>query len=552
MKKIFVSLVLLFCCQFFVAFGQSSLQRSVFFDTNSALLKPDGVQSLKEVINFLAKNPALQIELTGYTDADGSDALNKTLATQRVQNVQSFLLRQNVPSNKIITKAFGKVAGQTANASEETKKNSRRVDIFVTFGEKMPNLLSLYKALEDPVQIFKIRTDRDTVIRGSKGTVINIPKNAFKGVPSGATVDFQLKEAYSMGDIIRENLNAMSGNRLLETGGMIYTAAALNNQTLSLQRDLTVKFNSSESQKPEMRLFSGNRDMTKNGRMNWEVVNPEDEYTTIFSANTNIFTPYLIISEKTNQLITLSELCDTSGCIPLLLSDKNKGEFEVRGDMSNTCGALAMFLNDRPEIPHHIPIEKLHKLAFKDAYSLYNVHTLSELKAQNGVRWDSLMQSRWTFIQEMEKARQEQIRQQALIREQQRVNQVQQARFDRAFPISSLGWLNCDAFSAAQMVYTTIITDSIGQRNENTHADLRVIIKSRKSVIQSNPIGERTKTSIYIPKNEVSVVVALKVENGDASMAIVECVGQEGQTVKLDFQKMTPQEIREKLNFLNR
>jgi hypothetical protein len=132
------------------------------------------------------------------------------------------------------------------------------------------------------------------------------------------------------------------------------------------------------------------------------------------------------------------------------------------------------------------------------------------------------------------------------------VNQVQQARFDRAFPISSLGWLNCDAFSAAQMVYTTIITDSIGQRNENTHADLRVIIKSRKSVIQSNPIGERTKTSIYIPKNEVSVVVALKVENGDASMAIVECVGQEGQTVKLDFQKMTPQEIREKLNFLNR
>ena len=564
MKKNLVNLVLLFCCPFFVAFGQSSLQRSVFFDTNSALLKPEGEQSLKEVVNFLAKNPALQIELTGYTDAVGSDALNKNLATQRVQTVQNFLLRQNVPNNKIVTKAFGKVAGQAADASEETKRQSRRVDIFVTFGENMANLLSLYKKLEDPIQTFKIRTDRDTVIRGAKGTVINIPKNAFKGVPNGATVDFQLKEAYAIGDIIKENLNSMSGNRLLETGGMIYTDAKLNNQSLDLQRDLTVKFNSAESQKPEMRMFSGNRDMANNGRMNWEVVNPEDDYTSIYTSNNNIFTPYLIISEKTNTIITLPELCDTSGCFPLLLSDKNRDEFAVRGDMSNTCGALAMYLSARPQIPYRIPVDKLHKLAFQEAYTLYNVSTLSDLKAQNSTRWDSLMQVRWAYIQDREKARLENIRLQEkrkaeaqeqleIAFEQSRIYQKHKETFERTFPISNLGWYNCDAlYRGSGMVETIIVSDSLGLRKENTFADLRVIFKYRSAIIQNAQLGLRTKTSIYIPKNEAAVIVALKVEEGDALMAITECSGIQGQTLKLDFRKMTSDEIKEKLNFLNK
>src|SRR5580704_8704352 len=66
---------------------------------------------------------------------------------------------------------------------------------------------------------------RDTLVFGSKGTALFFENGSFV-LPDGSSpkglVSIQLKECYSLSDIVRENLSTASNNQLLETSGMIY------------------------------------------------------------------------------------------------------------------------------------------------------------------------------------------------------------------------------------------------------------------------------------------------------------------------------------------
>ena len=80
-------------------------------------------------------------------------------------------------------------------------------------------------------QIFRIRPDRDTVLYGTEGTVMRVPAGTFvvgnsrKGTAPQGLVAIQLREFYSMADILLERLSTMAGPRLLETGGMVQLRA---------------------------------------------------------------------------------------------------------------------------------------------------------------------------------------------------------------------------------------------------------------------------------------------------------------------------------------
>ncbi len=528
--------------------AQTNLQRSVFFDKDKSELKPQGEVSLLEVMDFLNKNPTFQILLKGFTDADGSDEHNKALAERRVQTVHKFLEQKGVNTAKMTTLALGKAQPIADNATEEGKKQNRRVDINVTFVKNTPsvispsnvkteNLFGLYRELATPIQTFKINTTKDTVIKGAKGTVLVIPKNAFAGVPNGAVIDFKLKEAYSFSDIIRDNLNTMSGDKMLQTGGMIYTEANYKGEKLSLQRDLQVQFNSKESQLDGMQLFSGARDMQKNGEMNWTPLSKtqeKEEITTIYANTDAAFRPYLILNEKTNKPITFKELCDTTGCYPLLVSENKFNGFTVRPNMSNTCGAMAMFLNDRPNLPKDMPLEKIHKATYMEAYKIYGVNTFSELKNQDGQKWDSLMTIRFRLIS---------------INEQQIDAHDRQKQFEKAIPLPQLGWLNCDAYNVAERVELKVVTDK--KTVANTYANYKIIVKKRKVVVASSSMPDGSSSVNLIPRNEAFVVVSLKVVAGEPYIAIEENTAKDNLEIKLNYKQMTVEQIKERLKILD-
>jgi hypothetical protein len=328
----------------------------------------------------------------------------------------------------------------------------------------------------------------------------------------------------------------MSGDKILQTGGMIYTEANYKGQQLSLQQNLQVQFNSKESKLEGMQLFSGERNVQKNGDMNWRPLSNQsanEEVTTIFASSNGPFLPFLVLNEKTNNPLSLQELCDTTGCYPLLIKENKKGGFSVRPNMSNVCGAMAMFMNDRPTLPLNTPIEKIHKMTFAEAYELYKVDKFNDLKIQNSAKWDTLMNRKARFT---------------LTAERRIKEQEQRRAMNDLFLLPKLGWFNCDKYQQNEMAQLKTISNL--KVSSESFGHCKVIMKKRKAVVTDIPIFNQ-EYPVSIPINEEFFMVAIIIDKGESYFAISEGVSKQFSEVVLNYKQMSADEIKEKLKILD-
>jgi mono/diheme cytochrome c family protein len=77
-------------------------------------------------------------------------------------------------------------------------------------------------------QLFTVDITKDTMLVTAKGAVIKIPKGALE-TSSGTSVTLEVKEAYSIQDIVKAGLTTMSNGQPLHSGGMIYINGAAGN-----------------------------------------------------------------------------------------------------------------------------------------------------------------------------------------------------------------------------------------------------------------------------------------------------------------------------------
>lgn len=94
-------------------------------------------------------------------------------------------------------------------------------------------------------QKFIIHTNANTIVKGNKGTIIEIERNSFvEG--SGKEVDevlLTLEEFYRVSDFIKNNLSTQTNDgRLLRSSGMINLKAESNGKEVFLKKDIKVKF----------------------------------------------------------------------------------------------------------------------------------------------------------------------------------------------------------------------------------------------------------------------------------------------------------------------
>ncbi len=108
-------------------------------------------------------------------------------------------------------------------------------------------------------QVFCIRNDRDTVIQGKEGTILFFKANSFdqKNIICDC-INIELTEFYEPKDIILNNLNTESGDRLLETQGAINVEAFCNDNKLKLKRarKMDIYFSNIDPNQ-DFELFSG-------------------------------------------------------------------------------------------------------------------------------------------------------------------------------------------------------------------------------------------------------------------------------------------------------
>jgi outer membrane protein OmpA-like peptidoglycan-associated protein len=110
----------------------------VLFDTGKYSLKPGAREKLAKVAGILLAYPGLNIEVGGYTDNVGGEAMNQTLSENRAGSVRDYLVNQGVATSSVSAKGFGNSLPVASNENSAGRQQNRRVELLVS-GEAIGN-----------------------------------------------------------------------------------------------------------------------------------------------------------------------------------------------------------------------------------------------------------------------------------------------------------------------------------------------------------------------------------------------------------------------------
>ena len=104
----------------------------VLFDTGKYSLKPGAREKLAKVAGILLAYPGLDIEVGGYTDNVGGDAMNQTLSENRAGSVRDYLVQEGVATSSVSAKGFGNTLPVASNDNSAGRQQNRRVELLVS------------------------------------------------------------------------------------------------------------------------------------------------------------------------------------------------------------------------------------------------------------------------------------------------------------------------------------------------------------------------------------------------------------------------------------
>jgi outer membrane protein OmpA-like peptidoglycan-associated protein len=101
---------------------------NILFETGKATLKPESMEEIKKVADYMKKNPTARFEVQGHTDNQGSDKVNDPLSQQRAEAVVKALEGEGVDPFNLRPVGKGSHDPVADNATEEGRAKNRRVE----------------------------------------------------------------------------------------------------------------------------------------------------------------------------------------------------------------------------------------------------------------------------------------------------------------------------------------------------------------------------------------------------------------------------------------
>ena len=102
---------------------------NITFDTNEAYIKQSFQPVIVSIAKVLKEYDKTFIQVNGYTDSTGNDAINNPLSVKRANAVANFLKIQGVAANRIVANGFGSKNPIASNATAAGREQNRRVEI---------------------------------------------------------------------------------------------------------------------------------------------------------------------------------------------------------------------------------------------------------------------------------------------------------------------------------------------------------------------------------------------------------------------------------------
>jgi OmpA-OmpF porin, OOP family len=104
------------------------ITHAIKFDVNKAVVKPESMSTINEIVKYLNANVSVKLEIGGHTDSDGSDDSNLKLSDERAAAVKNLLVSLGIADDRLTSKGYGEAKPIDSNTTAEGKANNRRVE----------------------------------------------------------------------------------------------------------------------------------------------------------------------------------------------------------------------------------------------------------------------------------------------------------------------------------------------------------------------------------------------------------------------------------------
>jgi len=101
---------------------------NILFETAKATLKPESMEEIQKVAEYMKKNPSVRFEVQGHTDNQGSDAVNDPLSQQRAEAVVKALEGLGVDGFNLRAVGKGSHEPVADNKTDAGRAKNRRVE----------------------------------------------------------------------------------------------------------------------------------------------------------------------------------------------------------------------------------------------------------------------------------------------------------------------------------------------------------------------------------------------------------------------------------------
>ncbi len=219
-------------CLIYAATLQAAVQThslKVLFDTDKSELSEAARQHLTDFISCIKPGTDFSIRLEGHTDDVGNLGYNDKLAARRSAAVKSFLIQSGINEGLIEAASFGERKPLRPNINDKHRDENRRVEVEIIFYD-FDSIDELEETLNDKYTGFYIISPQTrNIIKGPQGVSMLIEPSSFpdsEGNTVTEDIEIQLTEAIGFESFVSHNLTTLSGNRLLESGGMLKLSAS--------------------------------------------------------------------------------------------------------------------------------------------------------------------------------------------------------------------------------------------------------------------------------------------------------------------------------------
>jgi outer membrane protein OmpA-like peptidoglycan-associated protein len=101
---------------------------NILFETGKATLKPESMEEIQKVADYMKKDTSARFEVQGHTDNQGSDAINDPLSQQRAEAVVKALEGMGVDPFNLRAVGKGSHEPVADNNTDEGRAKNRRVE----------------------------------------------------------------------------------------------------------------------------------------------------------------------------------------------------------------------------------------------------------------------------------------------------------------------------------------------------------------------------------------------------------------------------------------